>query len=113
MSPSLNVSLSELENQPSSSDITVPPRSSDNSMTKAENTPSTTAGGLTSQNRVSIISNIILPHEIRPIPKAPPRMGTASRGRKKGKARILTDTPEINEIQKDKEKLCRENENLN
>ncbi|KAJ8941867.1 hypothetical protein NQ314_010261 [Rhamnusium bicolor] len=41
MSPSLNVSLSELENQPSSSDIRVPPRSSDNSMTKAENTPST------------------------------------------------------------------------
>ncbi|KAJ8972487.1 hypothetical protein NQ314_000165 [Rhamnusium bicolor] len=71
MSPSLNVSFSELENQPSSSDITVPPRSSDNSMTKAENTPSTSTGGLTSQNRVSIISNIILPHEIRPIPKAP------------------------------------------
>ncbi|KAJ8930221.1 hypothetical protein NQ314_016999 [Rhamnusium bicolor] len=46
MSPSLNVSLSELENQPSSSDITVPPRSSDNSMTKAENTPSTSTGGL-------------------------------------------------------------------
>ncbi|KAJ8946299.1 hypothetical protein NQ314_008925 [Rhamnusium bicolor] len=83
MSPSLNVSLSELENQPSSSDITVPPRSSDNSMTKAENTPSTSTGGLTSQNRVCIISNIILPHEIRPIPKAPPRKGTASRGRKK------------------------------
>ncbi|KAJ8927305.1 hypothetical protein NQ314_020255 [Rhamnusium bicolor] len=80
MSPSLNVSLSELENQPSSSDITVPPRSSDNSMTKAENTPSTSTGGLTSQNRVCIISNIILPHEIRPIPKAPPRKGTASRG---------------------------------
>ncbi|KAJ8926563.1 hypothetical protein NQ314_021056 [Rhamnusium bicolor] len=92
--------------------IKLPPRSSDNSMTKAENTPSTSTGGLTSQNRVSIISNIILPHEIRPIPKAPPRKGTASRGRKNGKARILTDTPEINEIQKDTEKAMQRKRKL-
>lgn len=40
----------------------------------------------------------VSPEMIRPFPKAPPRK-ESGRGRKKGKSRILTDTPEKNEIE--------------
>lgn len=56
------------------------------------------------QEIIPVMSNIISPYEVCPIPKAPPRKGNASRGRKKGRARILTDTPELNEIKEDKTK---------
>ena len=43
------------------------------------------------------------PEMIRPFPKAQPRKKT-SRGRKRGKTRILTDTPEKRELEKSKKK---------
>lgn len=51
-----------------------------------------------STSQVAASSTFISPEHIRPFPKAAPRKQTITRGKKKGRTRILTDTPEKEEV---------------
>jgi hypothetical protein len=42
-----------------------------------------------------------LPQDVLPLPHAPPRAGTSAKGHKRGRCRILTDTPEKAEREAD------------
>ncbi|KAB0793383.1 hypothetical protein PPYR_13003 [Photinus pyralis] len=44
-------------------------------------------------------SVMISPVEVRPFPQAPPRVGIPTKGRKRGRCRILTETPEKVELE--------------
>ncbi|KAJ8914270.1 hypothetical protein NQ315_011003 [Exocentrus adspersus] len=59
--------------------------------------------------KINVLSNIkITPEFVRPLPKAEPRKNTG-KGRKKGKTRILTETPEKEELERiELEKLSKE-----
>lgn len=56
------------------------------------------------ESRVSVESQIVSPEQIRPFPKAPPRK-TGPNRRRKAKTRILTDTPEKEEIEQSRSKV--------
>jgi len=57
----------------------------------------------TPRHNPGIVKSIVSPEDIRPYPKAPERkMNVTQRGRKKGRTRILTDTPEKNVVELNK-----------
>jgi len=57
----------------------------------------------TPRHNPGIVKSIVSPEDIRPFPKAPERkINVTQRGRKKGRTRILTDTPEKNEVELNK-----------
>ena len=60
--------------------------------------PSTSGAGIT--NTIPESEMPVTPESVRPFPKAPPRKITTG-GRKKGKSRILTSTPEKNRIEEE------------
>lgn len=64
--------------------------------------------------KINIISNIIItPEMVRPFPKAEARKLTNRKGRKKGKTRILTETPEKEELERiENEKLLKGKQNV-
>lgn len=55
--------------------------------------------GQTTPTKLPKAKEHFTPEEIRPFPKAPPRIAQSARGRKRGSSRILTDTPEKNKIE--------------
>ncbi|KAK9700597.1 hypothetical protein QE152_g31127 [Popillia japonica] len=54
----------------------------------------------TVHSNISAVSELVSPEQIRPFPKADARKTSKRGGRKPGRCRILTDTPEKNEIEK-------------
>jgi len=62
-----------------------------------------------SQNQQTAGSTPLSVHSVRPLPKAGPRL-TETRGRKRGRTRILTDTPEKKQLEREaterKQKKC-------
>ncbi|XP_060075659.1 uncharacterized protein LOC132555320 [Ylistrum balloti] len=76
-----------------SASANVDPVTSPHANTLAANLISSDSGSMSSENRISRekIQAVVLPEEISPFPKAPPRKGRG--GQKKGKTLILTDTP--------------------
>ncbi|KAL4107255.1 hypothetical protein QTP88_017635 [Uroleucon formosanum] len=58
---------------------------------------------ITPRHNLGIVKSIVSPEDIRPFPKAPERkLNAIQKGRKKGRTRILTDTPEKNEAELNK-----------
>lgn len=58
----------------------------------------------TTPSKASSSNAPVTPEDLRPFPKAPPKQVSKKGGRKPGKCRIPTDTPEKNEIAQEKKK---------
>lgn len=76
----------------------MPPAAGEASQSMKEKSPKVTHKTNEESITSLITDSVMTPEMIMPYPQAPPRQ-TSTKGRKKGKSRILTETPEKNEVE--------------